>query len=266
VKGRNDKDDDKAKDAIPDTFEQPEEPEAPEQDDEEPEQDEPEEEAEEPDEDDDADEGDEPVTKAMSPEALRAIRKARLARSEARRELRRVADEAQSLREELESLRAAQNDPEPDPTEDPTAYKAWAKRDAERRTRVRAAPAQQSQNPEQARVGAMADAMRREHPDYDFYVNDAVRHKIHTDPKIWKKVYSAANPARAAYEFGKQVMDGDDEADSAPPPRKSGATRDGGFAPGRKAAQGGGRPSREAEIAARIFGIPASEIQSGIRR
>jgi len=220
-----------------------------------------------PDDDEDSDEDDDdPVIEKneMPQNAFEAVRKARRNRREARQEARTAREEAQALREELEALKAEKEDPEPDDDASPAEIKAWAKRDAERRLKVRQAPAPgpAQTSPEARRIGALADEMRSRHRDYDDVVNPATRNLINTDPKLWKRVYKAENPAKEAYKVGKELLEEDDRP-ARTRPTTSGA---GGYRPAPVRRADPGKLSPEVRRIGRIFGVDDKEMAKGLTK
>lgn len=125
------------------------------------------------------------------------------------RELEERAKDIEALRahnermaqavEELKTVKKA-DDPEPDAAADPEAYKAWsklqlAKKDKEYQERL-----------DKQRVATLIEIESGLHDDYDKAVKVAER-EMSRDPALQKKVWGAANPARAAYQLGRKVMD-----------------------------------------------------------
>lgn len=143
--------------------------------------------------------------------------------------LRAHSHELAAKLEELQKSKKTE-EPEPDPIADPEAYKSWhklqlAKKDKESQEAL-----------EKIRVSTLIEVESGLHEDYDKAIKVAER-EMDRDPALKKKIWGAANPARAAYQLGRKAMDeaakkdqeeqerqerldaGDVHRDSPPPPK-----------------------------------------------
>ena len=159
-------------------------------------------------EDDEDDEDDDGDSKDKLPRSVyQKIQRARMKRDAAKEEADAARAENAALRAQIEEMK----DPEPDLDDDPHAWKAWKERDVARKIAAPQGrqPAPSGPPPVDARGAELAvirEAFRREHPDYDRFVNPAVLREIDNDPVVYDIVWVQGkdNPVRAAYEYGKR--------------------------------------------------------------
>lgn len=187
---------------------------------------------------------------------VKTVSKLRKQRTEAREQAKALAAEKEALAAEkaalaveLALLKAEREDPEPDPADDPQAYKEWAKRDAARKLQVPAKPdpAKELTKPaEPTKLDKQVEAAREKYDDYNRFVSLAVQKKIETDPALFDRVWGSKNPAEEAYQVGRELILGKDKA---PPPRLSSG---GGFGGG---SRGAATLSAEERRVAKIFGV-----------
>lgn len=156
--------------------------------------------------------GEEEIDGNLPAPVYRALKDAREKRRLAKDERDTALARVQALEAELDAIKAAAADPEPDRYTDPDKWAEWVRRDAERKLRVHrpAEPAGAANGavpgPTQQRVAASALAARQRLADYDVVVSPIVHRMYDTDPKVRYRIESAADPGMEAYRVGEELI------------------------------------------------------------